>query len=687
MFSENSCSIIAHRGASGLCGEDNTLASFRLAIALGCDYAETDLRMSADKTIICFHDAKFKNRPVGEWTYKELCSATGLEIPTLEQLLSYCENKIGLDLELKEAGYEQEIIQTLSKYNYKNKLILKSFNHQAISDLKNIQHDFPVGLLMEPRNSEEPLSQSFNELAILASKLEVDFISPHKSYICEALWQHQKCANYPILPWTVNSHSDISEACSFPIAGIISDRPDRCRAVLKPESKKLQIEAIHNLSSEGTATDLITLLSDSKLDELTIHTKNIIICENLSTELNGWLSLLWPRAKRILMVMDKHGASAIGNTLSQNNPSLDTMILQPEEGWNHITPHVEISRKIKTQAVTYDGIIAVGSGCVNDLCKYAAHELNMPYIACATAASMNGYTSSIAALLIDSLKSTVPCTPPIAVFADSSVIANAPSALTQSGYADLLSKYVSVSDWRLSNIVRGDAFNTLPSVIANRAIEDSILVAESYADNDVHACKVLMQAIILSGYSMALAGNSAPASGGEHLISHYLDMTAYTNNRSPELHGLQVALGSLLTCTLYEEIRKLNPNSFKVVQMDSEQKKSVHGKLWPILEEEAKKQILSPKAGTKRLQIIKENWETIWKELDSYLCSSAELKKHLRAANVPCTPEHYNIPRDLMRTALVHAADIRDRYSVLHFARDIGVLEDIADHVISRAFD
>ena len=686
MLSRDLCPIIAHRGASGLCGEDNTLASFRLAIAHGCDYAETDLRLSADKEIICFHDGRFNDIPVGEWLYSELCAATGLDIPTLEELLAFCEHKIGLDLELKESGYEKEIIQIISAYDFSDKLILKSFNHEAIIELKKIEHNFPVGLLLGQKKAEQSASDSFNHMAKLVSELKVDFLSPHHSHLSEELWEHADLSKVPILPWTVNNEQDITKVCALPIAGIISDRPDLCRGLLKPNQKQLATEDIHSFSKDGTATDLIALLSDCQLGDLSIHTKHILICDNLCDELQEWLELLWPQAKKIIMVMDEHSAHALGNSIAGKISKLEILMLEPQSGWDHITPHIEISHSIIEKANSADGIIAVGSGCVNDLCKYAAHELAIPYVACATAASMNGYTSNIAALLINKLKSTIPCTPPIAVFADNHVIAHAPTELTKSGYADLLSKYVSVSDWRLSNIIRDDAFNTLPSVIANRAIEDSILVSQRFNGNDIQACKVLMQAIILSGYSMALAGNSAPASGGEHLISHYLDMTAYSNNQSPELHGLQVALGSLLSCTLYEEIRKLDPSDFTVKSVDIEQKIIAHGKLWPIVENETKKQILSKKAAEERLQTIRKNWDTVWSELDSYLCSSADLKKYLQSAQVACNPEHYNIPRSLMRTALVHAADIRDRYSILHFARDIGVLEDIADRVLELAF-
>lgn len=235
MTSSNHCAVIAHRGASGLCGEDNTLTSFSRAIALGCDYAETDLRLTADKVIICYHDGSFQDRALCEWTHSELCTASGLAVPTLDQLLAFCEHRIGLDLELKESGYEPDIVRAVAAYDFQDKLIFKSFSADAVRNIRALEHEFPVGVLIGAYDSSVNRDTAVESIARQAQELSVDFISPHFSHINKALWDNETCASLPILPWTVNDSEDIRHCYSFPIAGIISDRPDSCQAIAQDD--------------------------------------------------------------------------------------------------------------------------------------------------------------------------------------------------------------------------------------------------------------------------------------------------------------------------------------------------------------------------------------------------------------------------------------------------------------------
>ena len=104
-----SIAVIAHRGASGLTGEDNTLRSFALAIDLRCDYVEFDVRRSRDE-VVCFHDARVGPAPVAQLTLGELRERTGLAVPTLGEVLDFCRGRIGLDVEIKDPGVEAEVL-------------------------------------------------------------------------------------------------------------------------------------------------------------------------------------------------------------------------------------------------------------------------------------------------------------------------------------------------------------------------------------------------------------------------------------------------------------------------------------------------------------------------------------------------------------------------------------------------
>ena len=166
--------------------------------------------------------------------------------------------------------------------------------------------------------------------------------------------------------------------------------------------------------------------------------------------------------------------------------------------------------------------IALGAGTIHDLVKLAAHRQNRPYAVVGTALSMNGYSSGIAAILVDGLKRTIPCQQPALILLDPQITADAPPEMTAAGVGDLLSKPVTHADWRLASIIRDDPYCTYPDRPVTDAVDRVCPLAAEIARGTPEAVAVLAESLVLSGFSMAMAGSSAPASGGEHLISHII---------------------------------------------------------------------------------------------------------------------------------------------------------------------
>ena len=204
------------------------------------------------------------------------------------------------------------------------------------------------------------------------------------------------------------------------------------------------------------------------------------------------------------------------------------------------------------------GLLAIGSGTINDIGKSAATTAETPLITVATAASMNGYPSAISALTVDGVKITEPCDPPAAIIADPQVLATAPSAMTGAGFGDLLSKNASTADWVLSHTLHGEYFCAFAVAVAEAAVNRCIDHADAIQQNLPEGLTILAEALMRSGISMVIAGSSAPASGGEHLISHLWDMTAHWRDRTPALHGEQTAVTTLISLRLYEKLLALD---------------------------------------------------------------------------------------------------------------------------------
>jgi glycerol-1-phosphate dehydrogenase [NAD(P)+] len=328
--------------------------------------------------------------------------------------------------------------------------------------------------------------------------------------------------------------------------------------------------------------------------------------------------------------------------------------------------------------------VAIGAGTVNDIVKTATTNIGLPYAVIATAPSMNGYTSSLSALLSNGVKITQPCRPPVACLVDLDIMAAAPYRMIASGLGDLMSKPVANADWRLAYRLLGAEYATraMPLTEAGGALLDG--VAEKLPSRDVDAVGRLCASLCVSGLAMGLAGTSAPSSGGEHLISHYLDMTHFAWGEPHDFHGCQVGVATVTTAALYERLAALDPDQIDVETRVAQQPgwdeyelevRSRFGTLADAVIDHAERAHPSPAQLRERLQLLKRDWEVILGDVGQTLRSSRSLTDELRRAQCPDGFAAIKVTPQRAQRAITHSKDIRDRYTILHLAADMGLLE------------
>jgi glycerol-1-phosphate dehydrogenase [NAD(P)+] len=205
-----------------------------------------------------------------------------------------------------------------------------------------------------------------------------------------------------------------------------------------------------------------------------------------------------------------------------------------------------------------DIALAVGSGVINDLTKWSAFDKNIPYAVFATAATMNGYTAANVAPTIKGVKSLIRARAPLAVFAIPSIIVDAPFELTASGLGDTIAKPVSTADWIFNNKFCDESFCRYCSQIINSLEPYYFEHPKDIINRKPAAIEALFNALLYSGIAMTIIGTSAPASGGEHLLSHTLDMMTSIDGVEHDLHGRQVGLGTIFASALYERIFEID---------------------------------------------------------------------------------------------------------------------------------
>ncbi len=222
-------------------------------------------------------------------------------------------------------------------------------------------------------------------------------------------------------------------------------------------------------------------------------------------------------------------------------------------------------------------LVACGSGSIHDATRYFAHEAGVPFISYPTAASVDGFVSGVAAMTWYGQKLSFTATPPEALYADDNVYTDAPARLTASGASDILGKYTALADWRAAQILTGEHLCESIYNLEKEALDETayaILHRSEYSD--LAYTKLIMNGLILSGLAMQLQGNSRPASGSEHHMSHFWEMHLI-NEESDGYHGEQVGVGLLCVLDMYKKFAQreillsdafLSPDMEKIMNRD-----------------------------------------------------------------------------------------------------------------------
>ncbi len=195
------------------------------------------------------------------------------------------------------------------------------------------------------------------------------------------------------------------------------------------------------------------------------------------------------------------------------------------------------------RAADADFLIGIGGGKPIDIAKMAADELDLALVSVPTAASHDGIVSGRGSVPEGDTRHSVAADPPLAVVADTELLAAAPWRLTTAGCADIISNYTAVKDWQLAHRLKNVEYSEYAGALSQMTAEMLVGAADSIKRGLEESAWIVVKALVSSGVAMSIAGSSRPASGAEHLISHQLDRIA----PGAALHGHQVGVASLVT--------------------------------------------------------------------------------------------------------------------------------------------
>lgn len=365
----------------------------------------------------------------------------------------------------------------------------------------------------------------------------------------------------------------------------------------------------------------------------------------------------------IVLVADQNTWRVCGGRVAEllGTKVEDSIVFQT--GDKPLIPDEEALAAIE-QKVTHktDLVVGIGSGVINDLCKQISFAANLPYYIVATAPSMDGYASVGSALILKGMKVTLNARPPKAILADAAVLKDAPMDMLQAGFGDIVGKYSCLNDWKLSALVNGEYFCQQVYDIVYTTAQRVEKLAEGVKNREEEAVCALMDALVAVGIAMAYVGNSRPASGSEHHLSHFFEITGILDDVPYFSHGIDVIYSAVATAAVRQQVlaSKPHPYSHDQAAWDAEIEK-----IYSTSAEEVKK--LQAKLNWYNTASY-ENVEAKWEQIKEVLAEAPDEKRMLEmveSVGLDYAEFVKLYGQEKIDTAVLYAKDLKDRYSVL----------------------
>lgn len=379
--------------------------------------------------------------------------------------------------------------------------------------------------------------------------------------------------------------------------------------------------------------------------------------------------------KKMLLVADAKtlGASAgILESLEVNGFELKKLIYDCME-----YARVEQVREIEATAADCDAILSVGTGSLNDICRVAAYRTEKDFCIFATAPSMDGFASDTAPIIENSFKSSWQAKQPRIIIADTEILAAAPDELKSAGFGDMMAKYIGLVDWRIAQLLIGEYYCDRVAAITQEAVDRIVALADRILDKDPEAAGAVMEALVLTGLAMKLAHCSRPASGSEHVVSHYWECHKVIAGIWPEYHGKKVGVATVICNRIYRNIAERNLTV--KAQKDPTDWALVDSKFHERLRADVKRLNTPTITDEVSPESLEKNWDKIRAIILETLPSDETLIKLMKTAGAVTEPEDVHISPDFLLDGLRYSPYMRYRLTLLRLLPMLGM--DVAEYI------
>lgn len=375
-------------------------------------------------------------------------------------------------------------------------------------------------------------------------------------------------------------------------------------------------------------------------------------------------------AKRILLLSDQNTDALCGNRVRALLGDRLAAALCYQTGSELLVPDesaVAKAEALMTDAV--DMVLGIGSGVINDICKYVSFAHGIPCGIIVTAPSMDGFASSGAAMIFEGMKVTFTTHAPDLILGDTDLLCTAPADMIAAGFADIIGKYSALNDWKLSHLVNGEYLCPFVYDLVMEKTSEVRDLAPALLQKDPAAVATLTEILVMIGVCLTLLSTTRPGSGSEHHLSHYFEITGLILNRPYFLHGTDVGYSTVVTAAMRERIRAIKTPVFHPVSGDK--RLAAYRRIYQNRAREvAELQRDAGRYEKDMTPVYTEKWQHVLDILNE--CpTAAEIEQMLLSVGFDLAAFEGMYGADRIADGKLWGKDLKDRYSVLWLYFDL----------------
>ncbi len=372
--------------------------------------------------------------------------------------------------------------------------------------------------------------------------------------------------------------------------------------------------------------------------------------------------------KSLLLVADR-------NTLHAGEGVIESLLGSSFTVKQHIyenlrTAEMEQVEVLERLCKDTDGIFSVGSGSLNDICRLAAHRQNKAFAIYATAPSMDGFASNSAPITKNNFKYSYPAAQPSVIIADTKVLAAAPAELKSAGFGDMVGKYIGLADWRISHLLSGEYYCPKIAALSEQAVAKIAALADKVTENNEESAAAIMESLVLTGLCMGFANSVRPASGAEHVLSHFWEIKKLQSGLLSDYHGKKVGVATVLMNKIYTELAQTTHINPALEDIDWDTVKRIYGE--GLAEDMTKANSPTVTQGITPEQ-LKTHWSEIRRIVNEALPENEELLALMKAAGAPVSVSEIGVSDELCALGLEYSAFMRYRLTLLRLRPMLGL--------------